>query len=210
MYRQRADYKWSGIYDNCTHTTHNAIAAAGIMRALHTNEAAPAQLFNLAVPANDFIQLARLGSDSKIDGVVSFYHDLYKRQMLMENDWMATQPGVLTETFAAYAFENSLYDTSKSNFLILDVPIWNIRHRQFRPILSKKIYSDVHENLVQFQHKYQSAFAKKRTLESLRADQNTNSRNDLDTPEFESFYAKFYAHIETALKDVEAQLAAGL
>jgi hypothetical protein len=196
-YRQTKDYKWSGIWDNCTHTTHNALAAAGVWRKLGTNEFLPKQIFNLAIPGNEFINMTRLGNDSSLNNVVAFYHNKYKLKMLMEHDWMATQPGVLTENFAAHATKNSLYETKKSKFLILDLPLLRAQHREFKIILRDQRYSNVTANLLAFREKYRAALEAKRPIEQL---------NQEDSEEFRQFYAKYYDHIERALENVEAQL----
>ena len=205
-YRGEKVYNWSGIYNNCAHTTRNAFAASGIMRKLKTDQFAPLQLFNLAVPSNQFLDLMRLGNDTSLRDVVGFYNDKYKRQMLVENDWMAVQPGVLTEIVMAHGFENSRYNTGKSGFILQDMPVLNIKKRQLETILKDARYSDIRTNLLMFQAKYQDALEKKISIERLREDANANGKGELDGPEFAAFYAKYYSHLERALSEVQAQL----
>jgi hypothetical protein len=55
-----ADYNWSVWADNCAHTLRNALAAANIWSPLSVRATKVLQLFNLAVPANEFVNLADL------------------------------------------------------------------------------------------------------------------------------------------------------
>jgi hypothetical protein len=76
-YRGSKKYNWSGIYNNCTHTTHNALAAAGIFHALATDKPVPVQLFNLAIPSNNFIRIAQPGVLIENTAAHSFENSLY-------------------------------------------------------------------------------------------------------------------------------------
>ena len=58
-----ADYNWSVWADNCVHTLRNALAAANIWSPLSVRATKLRQLFNLAVPANEFVNLAELGTE---------------------------------------------------------------------------------------------------------------------------------------------------
>jgi hypothetical protein len=55
-----ADYNWSAWADNCSHTMRNALAAANIWSPLSVRTTKIRQIFNLAVPANEFVNLAEL------------------------------------------------------------------------------------------------------------------------------------------------------
>jgi len=57
-----ADYNWSVWADNCAHTLRNALAAANIWSPLSVQAIKFRQIFNLAVPANEFVNLAVLGT----------------------------------------------------------------------------------------------------------------------------------------------------
>jgi hypothetical protein len=55
-----ADYNWSAWADNCSHTMRNAVAAANIWSPLSVCTIKIPQIFNGAVPANEFVNLAEL------------------------------------------------------------------------------------------------------------------------------------------------------
>ena len=56
------DYRWSGYADNCVHTLRNALAAASVWEPISVRVAKLLQIFHLAVPANEAINLAALGT----------------------------------------------------------------------------------------------------------------------------------------------------
>lgn len=202
-----ADYEWSGISNNCTHTAHNALGAAGVWRAYGTEEFFLRQLFNLAVPSNEFIDIAELGNDASLEDVVSFYLDGHKRRMLIDHDWIGTQPGVLVEALDVHA-QNSLYRTD-SDFLILDLPLLHPRKNAFERMITEPRYLDARANLDFFREKYRKALERKVSVEELRR-KNRDAfgrviRPELETEEFRAFHAKFYRHIEKAYADVLAR-----
>jgi hypothetical protein len=57
-----AEYRWSGYHDNCVHTLRNALAAASVWEPRSVNVIKLRQLFHLAIPANEFANLAQLSA----------------------------------------------------------------------------------------------------------------------------------------------------
>jgi hypothetical protein len=62
-----ADYNWDVWADNCAHTLRNALAPANIWSPLSVRAVKFRQIFNLAVPANEFVNLAELGTKGNIE-----------------------------------------------------------------------------------------------------------------------------------------------
>lgn len=211
FYQKNGDYEWSGVFNNCTHTTHNAIAAAGLFRPYALDQNIAKQVFNLAVPSNEFIDLERMGNDDSLDDVVSIYQDPYKRKALLEQDWMAMQPGVLTDNHRMHQ-NNALYDTN-SDFFVLDIPAASPQRNEFNQINSEARYSDLRENLRYFKAKYQSALDSRLSVSDFRELSEARARGSaiapprINTREFEQFYNAYYLKIEKALSDVEQKLS---
>lgn len=63
LFSGKTGFKWSAYYDNCAHTVHNALAAAGIGKAKAINRFRTGQFFNLAIPANEFAETAFRGKN---------------------------------------------------------------------------------------------------------------------------------------------------
>src|SRR5262249_60850561 len=62
-----ADYNWNVWADNCAHTLRNALAAANIWSPLSVQAVKFRQIFNLAIPANEFVHLAEIGTKGNIE-----------------------------------------------------------------------------------------------------------------------------------------------
>jgi len=68
-----ADYNWGAWADNCTHTLRNALAAANIWSPLSARTIKFRQIVNLALPANEFVNLAELTT-----GPIPSYRDIMR------------------------------------------------------------------------------------------------------------------------------------
>ncbi len=105
-----ADYHWSGYSDNCVHTLHNALAAAGVWKPKSIRGSKLRQLFNLAMPANTFIDLAFLSNRYPIEDFGKIRGDKLHWESLATRDWVPATPGVLLERLPVLQV-NALYDT---------------------------------------------------------------------------------------------------
>jgi hypothetical protein len=210
-YHSGESYEWSVVSNNCVHTAHNTIAAAGILEHYETDQNILKQAFNLAIPGNEYVSLERMGNDDSLDDVVSIYQDPYKRKALLEHDWMATQPGVLTDFHAIHQL-NSLYDTD-SDIMIVDGLPTRPNRSAFEDFKHVARYSDMRANLLYFKDKYQSALQSRLSIEELQEIADSRARGSaiaplkLNTPEFKRFYDAYYLKIEKSLRDVEQKLS---
>jgi hypothetical protein len=114
----KAEYNWSGYADNCVHTLHNALAAAGIWKPKSVRAVKMRQLFNVAVPANTFIDLAFLGNEYPIEDFEKIRNDELRWKNLVEEDWLPAGPGVLLTTRSVHQ-DNALFD-GKYRMLVLE------------------------------------------------------------------------------------------
>ncbi len=106
-----ADYNWSVWADNCAHTLRNALAAANIWSPLSVWAVKWRQIFNLAVPANEFVNLAELGTSGNIDDYREIQNNGPERDALHEFKWLPTRHGALLKTLPVHE-PNDLYDTT--------------------------------------------------------------------------------------------------
>ena len=58
------------------------------------------QLFNLAVPANEFVNLAELGTEGNVDDYREIQQDGPARDALHEFHWLPTRHGALLKTLS--------------------------------------------------------------------------------------------------------------
>ncbi len=112
-----ADYQWSGYSDNCVHTLHNALAAASVWKPKSIRGTKLRQLFNLAIPANTFIDLAFLSNRYPIEDFGKIRSDELHWESLTTKGWLPATPGVLLKVLPVLQV-NALYDTKFRLFVL--------------------------------------------------------------------------------------------
>jgi hypothetical protein len=111
------DYHWSLFANNCVHTVRNALAAANTWAALSVLQVKFLHLFNLAVPANEFVNLAILSRDGPIEDYPTLYKDDPLRDALNDFRWLPTRHGAVLKTLPVHQ-PNELYDTTFRLFAV--------------------------------------------------------------------------------------------
>jgi hypothetical protein len=146
-----ANYNWSVWADNCTHTLRNALAAANIWSPLSVRVIKFRQIFNLAVPANEFVNLAELMTRGDLD-----YRDILKdgprRDAFHEFRWLPTEPGAVLKTLPVHD-PNDLYDT-KFRLFTLQSPFLMAKTQRAIDLLSDLRFVDLETNLHYFEQRY--------------------------------------------------------
>ena len=152
-----ADYNWSVWADNCSHTLRNALAAANIWSPLSVRAVKVRQLFNLAVPANEFVNLAELGNEGDIADYRQIQDDGPERDALYEFGWLPTRHGALLKTLPVHE-PNDLYDTTFRLFT-LQSPFRMGKTQHAIELLSDPRFVDLGTNLRYFREKYDAILA---------------------------------------------------
>jgi hypothetical protein len=152
-----ADYNWSVWADNCAHTLRNAFAAANIWSPLSVRAVKFRQLFNLAVPANEFVDLAELGTEGDIDDYREIQQDGPQRDALHEFHWLPTRHGALLKTLPVHE-PNDLYDTTFRLFT-LQSPFRMGKTQRAIDLLSDERFVNLDANLHYFRDKYEMVLA---------------------------------------------------
>jgi hypothetical protein len=152
-----ADYDWSVWADNCVHTLRNALAAANIWSPLSVRAVKFLQLFSLAVPANEFVNLAELGNEENIADYRQIQDDGPRRDALYEFGWLPTRHGALLKTLPVHE-PNDLYDTTFRLFT-LQSPFRMGKTQHAIELLSDARFVDLGTNLRYFRDKYDAILA---------------------------------------------------
>jgi hypothetical protein len=155
--RGEANYNWSLLADNCVHTVRNALAAANIWSPLSVREVKLRHLFNLAVPANEFVNLAELGTEGNIEDYRQIQADGPQRDALHEFFWLPTRHGALLKTLAVHA-PNDLYET-RFRLFTLQSPLRMAKTRHAVELLSDERFVDLGTNLRYFRDRYNAILA---------------------------------------------------
>ena len=106
-----ADYNWSAWADNCSHTMRNVLAAANIWSPLSVRTTKLRQIFCLAVPANEFVNLAELMTGGDLEDYRDILREGPRRDAFHEFRWLPTRQGALLKTLPVHD-PNNLYDTT--------------------------------------------------------------------------------------------------
>ena len=152
-----ADYNWNVWADNCAHTLRNALAAANVWSPLSVWGVKFLQIFNLAVPANEFVNLAELGTEGNIDDYREIQQEGPQRDALHEFGWLPTRHGALLKTLPVHE-PNDLYDTTFRLFT-LQSPFRMGKTERAIDLLSDERFVKLDANLRYFRDKYDAILA---------------------------------------------------
>jgi hypothetical protein len=133
------------------------LAAANIWSPLSVRAVKFRQLFNLAVPANEFVNLAELGTEGAIDDYREIQKDGPERDALHEFHWLPTRQGALLKTLPVHE-PNDLYDPTFRLFT-LQSPFRMGKTQHAIDLLSDERFVDLSANLHYFHDKYDAVLA---------------------------------------------------
>ncbi len=179
------EYSWSGYADNCVHTLHNAVAAAGIWKSKSVRAIQVRQIFNIAVPANTFIDLAYLANEYPIEDLNKVRRDELQWRNLTERDWLPSGPGTLMKSLPVHQ-ENELYDT-KFRMLVLEGWFTAGNIKKARKLLLDGRFAQLDANLHYFRQRYDRILEKRTPNNWIDELRGEDYRNDK---------AAYYAYIE--------------
>lgn len=193
------DYVWSGFSDNCVHTLRNSLAAASIDEPISVRTAKLLQVFNLAVPANEAIQLAALGTTGPIGSFPAIFHSDPMRNALLEFGWLPTRHGALLVSLPVFA-KNEVFDPN-ARIAIFQGPVTKRTTLRLLEMLEDPRFTDLDANLAHFESVYEQVLA--------APDRDATDLSALRGDRFRRVRRRYYSVIESALREVE-KLRAGL
>ncbi|MBV8336013.1 MAG: hypothetical protein JO358_11385 [Alphaproteobacteria bacterium] len=192
-----ADYNWSAWADNCSHTMRNALAAANIWSPLSVRTTKLRQIFNLAVPANEFVNLAELMTGGDIEDYRDILRDGPRRDAFHEFDWLPTRQGALLKTLPVHD-PNDLYDTTFRLFT-LQSPFLMGKTQRAINLLSDERFVDLDANLHYFERRYAAILA--------QHDERRDSLASVRGTRFRRVQSLYYDYIASQSREVNSMLA---
>lgn len=169
-----ADYNWNLFNHNCVHTVRNALAAANVWTPISVRAVKLRALLNLAVPANEFVNLALRAADGPLDDVDAIMADGPARDALHEFGWLPRRHGALVKFLPARP-DNTLFDPEFRLFAVQSVLRAGMTASTVR-LMSDPVYTDLEANLRHFAGVYAEAEAlsdaARDPLASVRGDPN--------------------------------------
>jgi hypothetical protein len=197
------EFDWNVLNNNCSHVSHDALAAAGLWRNWPMGQFILFAAFDFPVPKNEFVNLMRRTNDRPIDDIDAVYADPVARRALLRHGWLSTEPGALAEAEPADQ-KNDLYDTDL-RLIFYDVPFFGSYRPHFAQIFADPRYTDLATNLRYFAGLYRTAERRRRPLADFLVahDAVTGPRRDALT----RFYEDYYRYIGREAARVGADLA---
>jgi hypothetical protein len=205
VYRDgRKEFEWNVFTDNCSHISHNALAAAGMWDEWPMGRPLLQSIFDFPVPKNEFVNLMRRANDLPIASLDAVYEDAAARHALLETASLPTAPGALAEAEPAVQ-DNDIYATDLS-LIFYDDPIFGSYRKRFAQIFAEPRYVDLGANLQYFAALYREIERQRRSLASFlgRHDDGTQAGREA----LARFYASYVRYVAAEHARVSADLAA--
>jgi hypothetical protein len=187
------EFHWNVLRDNCAYVAHNALAMVGLWPELSPDRSLFIAAFDFPVPKNEFVNLMRRTNDMPITDPDALYDDEIERVTLLQQGWIATEPGALAEATPAVQ-PNELYNTHL-RLIFYDEPIFGHYQERFDRIFVEPRYTDLAANLSYFSQLYTAILARPQVLPSGMSAART------------AFYQRYHDTIAHQKADVDAKLA---
>jgi hypothetical protein len=155
---ENREYDWNLWSDNCAHTVHNTLAAAGIGSHKKTGFFIKPPFVNLAVPATEFAELAFLSGEASIEDYRRIEDDDRLRQLLENEKWLPMRHGVLLRQTQIRP-NRQLFDRN-TEVLVTEMPLSRGKTRKIKRMLREPRFTDLKSNLEYFQDLYARLLAK--------------------------------------------------
>ncbi len=203
------DFVWSGMENNCTHLAVNALAEISGVTPLQTDTGRVRRLFNLAIPANVFVNLALDGNEPPDPRAI--LDDPNARASLLEHGWMLQQPGTLVRFCPRFRENNHLWEGDFDMYTmerpvlpfiaipfmqVIPIgsrwvwpPFYRFEQKAYRRLFSEPVITDLEENLRHFRSVYRDE------SERVVFEQTGNDSSD--------FWNKYSDYIQKQLQFLE-------
>ena len=209
----KADYNWGGYHENSTYTIHNTLASAGVWDQRSVKSIKFWQTLKMAVPANEFADLAILANDYKIEDTWKLGQDKVKRQSLLERGWLPTRHGAILSLLEAHR-ENELFESPSSVF-VLNANLLRSKGRKVQKMFQEKRYVDTEANLTHFRSRYEEIQKKRQEEDKGKGEEDTTTlrrqrsmldRGDPSAGPYAGFVQSYHDYIQGELDDVKSKL----
>ncbi|HEX3160723.1 MAG TPA: hypothetical protein VHQ45_19540 [Gemmatimonadaceae bacterium] len=199
-------YRWHLLRNNCTHLAHNAMAATGVFAPLGVDRRGPAELFNVAIPADELaVWLAATdgGPMGEQDDVLAYYRNARWRRLLEEYDWLPHRPGVLAVALRQMPTRDSAFFADTTLWFVRAAPLVHARESRVVDALRDPRATDLQANLTWYAERYRNALRLQRPADSYAEAVGPGAK--LET--FRAFHDRYYRYVARELAAVEAALA---
>lgn len=149
-----SSYNYSLYYDNCVRALHDSLAAAGVWEPVKERSRFLGQVFQMKVPANEFVQLAERITTFPVGDFGAVRRDAAASQSLRTFGWLPSRPGALLVTAPVHR-PNQLYDTSLQMFVV-EGP-GERASREVEEVVKDARFTQLEPNLLYYEQLYREA-----------------------------------------------------
>ena len=185
-------YEWSFYYDNCVHVLRNSLAAASVWTPKGVRLNILDQLFQMALPANEFIELANRTALFPLDDFGAVFGDETMVESLQTYEWLPTRHGALVKTAPVHR-PNELYGTRVNTFVIESLE--EEKSRRVDRLMSDARFNELEANLLHYEELYGSILAE-------RDDSGWWPHSDA----YHDARRRYYEYVESQLAEVRTML----
>ena len=194
--------RMSVLENNCSHVTHNALAAAGAWSVWPTDRFVLLAALSFPVPMNEFVNQMRRANDLPLDDPGQLFDDPAIRTTLMRDDWLPTAPGALATSVPPRP-NNDVYETDLA-LIFYDYPIVKRFTRWFDTIFANRRYTHAETNLAYFSDLYRRVGRDRQPVDWWLTQRGGS---DADKAAFAAFYQRYYAYIDRMAVATDRRIA---
>jgi hypothetical protein len=140
------------LTDNCSHFTHNLLAAADLWERWPTDRFILVSALSFPVPKNEFVNEIMRSDKLPLDNPVSLFRDPATRKAVLRDDWLPAGLGVIA-TATPIRKNNEIYDTDV-NLIFYDILGLGSFQKDFDHITDDPLYTNLSDNLHHFASVY--------------------------------------------------------
>jgi hypothetical protein len=185
------EFTMSVLRNNCSHFTHNVLAAADLWEIWPTDRSLLVSALSFPVPKNEFVNQIRRSNDLPLDDPVVLFRDAVARRAILHDDWLPTGPGAIA-TVGRVRYLNDVYDTDV-DLIFYDIALFGPFQRHFDQIVTDPRYTDLASNLQHFEYIYSRISAERHTPEWWLAHAGLSPD---DGPFFREFLERYYRYVD--------------
>jgi hypothetical protein len=200
-FRGPEKYNWSGVSDNCTHTINNAFWAAGFRRERKTSRPFLIQIFNLAIPSNEFVRAAQLANQKPISDALTVFRDQRLKKMFNEEGFLPGLEEGIVQVRPMLAEGNEIFDFSPT-MTTMSIPILRPINSRIKTYTTRPEYTDEIANLQRRYELFKEAFENLVVGDAYAPGVITPEEAD----EFFDFQTRYNAYIREATRRLGEEL----
>lgn len=186
-----SEFNMTVLGNNCSHFTHNLLAAAGLWAEWPTDRFFLVSALSFPVPKNEFVNQMLRANNMPLDDPLLLFHDAASQRELQRDGWLPTGPGAIAIA-GPIRYNNIMYDTDVNLIFYDSIGFGSFRY-QFTRITTDRRYFDLLDNLRHFATVYVEVGMRLKPAEWWLAHGRLSTE---EAPSFLTFYKSYSAYVD--------------